>query len=93
MNGRVGCLIKMPNKCCVFGCNSNYATTEERVSVFSFSKDKILKLQWIRKIPNQNVFGRFHLQMTQTNISTLYLYAFLFTLSAWLCDVTFSQVL
>ena len=55
MNGHVGCLIQMPNNCCVFGCNSNYATTKERVSVFSFPKDEILKLQWIRKIPNQNL--------------------------------------
>ena len=55
MNGQFGCLIKMPNKCCVVGCNSNYATTKERVSVFSFPKDGILKLQWIRKIPNQNL--------------------------------------
>ena len=54
MNGHVGCLIKMPNKCWVFRRNSNYAPTEERVSVFSFHKDDILKLQWIRKIPKQN---------------------------------------
>ena len=39
MNGHVGCLIKMSNKYCVFGCNSNYVTTEERFSVFSFPKD------------------------------------------------------
>ena len=26
--------------------------------------------------------------MNKTSITTLYLYAFLFTLSAWLCDVT-----
>ena len=55
MNEHVCCLIQIPNKCCVFGCNSNYATTEVRVSVFSFPKDEILKLQWIRKIPNQNL--------------------------------------
>ena len=35
-------------------------------------------------------FGRFHLQMNKTSVTTLYLYAFLFTLSAWLCDVTFT---
>ena len=33
-------------------------------------------------------FGRFHLQMNKISVTTLYLYAFLFTLSAWLCDVT-----
>ena len=35
-------------------------------------------------------FARFHLQMNETNVTTLYLYAFLFILSAWLCDVTFT---
>ena len=35
-------------------------------------------------------FGRFHLQMNKTTITTLYLYAFIFTLSAWHCDVTFT---
>ena len=35
-------------------------------------------------------FGRVHLQMNKTSVTTLYLYAFLFTLSAWLCDVTFT---
>ena len=34
--------------------------------------------------------GRFHLQINETSITTLYLYAFLFTQSAWLCDVTFT---
>ena len=34
--------------------------------------------------------GRFHLQIIKTSITTLYLYAFLFILSAWLCDVTFT---
>ena len=34
--------------------------------------------------------GRFHLQMNKTSVRSLYLYAFLFTLSAWLCDVTFT---
>ena len=33
--------------------------------------------------------GHFHLQMNKTSVTTLYLYAFIFTLSAWLCDVTF----
>ena len=28
--------------------------------------------------------------MNKTSVTTLYLYAFLFTLSAWLCDVTFT---
>ena len=35
-------------------------------------------------------FGRFHLQINKTSITTLYLYAFLFTLPAWLFDVTFT---
>ena len=35
-------------------------------------------------------FGCFHLQMNKTSVTPLYLYAFLFTLSAWLCDVTFT---
>ena len=25
----------MPNKCCVYGCNSNYASTKERYSTFN----------------------------------------------------------
>ena len=28
--------------------------------------------------------------MNKTSVTTLYLYAFLFTLSAWLCDVIFT---
>ena len=35
-----------------------------------------------------NLFCRFHLQMNKTRITSLY--AFLFTLSVWLCDVTFT---
>ena len=44
----------------------------------------------LKKQDNILFFGRFHLQMNKTSVTTLYLYAFLFTLSAWLCDVTFS---
>ena len=41
----------MPNKCCVYGCNSNYASTKERYSTFKFPRDDDLRAKWIRKIP------------------------------------------
>ena len=38
----------MPNKCCVYGCNSNYASTTERCSrsTFKFSRDDDLRAKW-----------------------------------------------
>ena len=33
----------MPNKCCVYGCNSNYASTKERYSTFKFPRDDDLR--------------------------------------------------
>ena len=44
----------MPRKCCVYGCKSNYESTEVRYSVFSFPRDETLRREWIRKIPNAN---------------------------------------
>ena len=46
----------MPRKCCVYGCNSNYKSTEVHYSVFSFPRDETftLRREWIRKIPNAN---------------------------------------
>ena len=45
----------MPNKCCVYGCNSNYASTKERYSTFKFPRDDDLREKWIRKIPNKDL--------------------------------------
>ena len=45
----------MPNKCCVYGCNSNYASTKERYSTFKFPRDDDLPEKWIRKIPNKDL--------------------------------------
>ena len=38
----------MPNKCCVYGCNSNYASTTERCSrsTFKFPRDDDLRAKW-----------------------------------------------
>ena len=43
----------MPRKCCVYGCISNYESTEVRYSVFSFPRDETLRREWIRKISIQ----------------------------------------
>ena len=43
----------MPNKCCVYGCNSNYASTKERYSTFKFPRDDHLREKWIRKNLNE----------------------------------------
>ena len=45
----------MPNKCCVYGCNSNYDSTKERYSTFKFPRDDNLRAKWIRKIPNKDL--------------------------------------
>ena len=47
----------MPNKCCVYGCNSNYASTKERYSTFKFPRDDDLREKWIglRKILNKDL--------------------------------------
>lgn len=43
----------MPDKCCVPGCSSNYASdkTNNYIQVFRFPKDPELKKQWIKNIP------------------------------------------
>ena len=43
----------MPRKCCVYGCKSNYKSTEVRYSVFSFPRDETLRREWIRKFQIQ----------------------------------------
>ena len=45
----------MPNKCSVYGCNSNYTSTKERYSTFKFPRDDDLRAKWIRKIPNKDL--------------------------------------
>ena len=44
----------MPGKCCLYGFKSNYDSTEEHYSVFTFLRDETLRQEWIRKIPNAN---------------------------------------
>ena len=38
----------MPNKCCAYECNSNYASTTERCirSIFKFPRDDDLRAKW-----------------------------------------------
>ena len=50
----------MPNKCCVYGCNSNYASTKERYSTFKFPRDDDLRAKWIRKIQKQGFYLYFY---------------------------------
>ena len=45
----------MPDKCCVPKCNSNYDSTVEYVTVFSFPKEKDRIDLWLRKIPRENL--------------------------------------
>ena len=58
-------ILIMVNKCCVYGCKSNYEVRTKafkeskvkvpRVSTFGFPKDETLRAAWIRKIPNKNL--------------------------------------
>ena len=58
-------ILIMVNKCCVYGCKSNYevgtkAFKESKVKVphvptFSFPKDETLRAAWIRKTANKNM--------------------------------------
>ena len=58
-------ILIMVNKCCVYGCKSNYevrtkAFMESKVKVphvptFSFPKNETLRAAWIRKIANKNM--------------------------------------
>lgn len=45
--------VAMPNKCCVPACSSNYRTGE-KVQVFSFPKDEVLRTKWLRAIPRKD---------------------------------------
>ena len=45
----------MPNKCYVYECNSNYASTKEQYSTCKFPRDDDLLAKWIRKIPNKDL--------------------------------------
>ena len=43
---------RMPNTCCVGGCNSNYpGCIDENVKTFSFTTDEARKL-WFASLPN-----------------------------------------
>lgn len=48
-NGFTSFRNKMPQKCCVPGCKSNYSS-QEYVSVFTFPSDPDLKEKWIQQI-------------------------------------------
>ena len=45
----------MPLKCCVPQCNSNYDSTDTKVSVFRFPKDEENCKRWIKAIPRANL--------------------------------------
>ena len=45
------CYRNMPDKCCVPACTGNYSSATEKVSVFRFPKDPVLREKWIRNIP------------------------------------------
>lgn len=45
---------KMVNKCSVPGCRGNY-DAENKVHVFSFPVDSVLKNAWIRAIPRKDI--------------------------------------
>ena len=42
----------MPRKCCVFNCKTNYMSGSKDIC-YSFPKDKVEQIKWIRKIPNK----------------------------------------
>lgn len=44
----------MPRHCVVPGCKSNYASTSEAISTFSFPKDHQIKQKWINAIHRAN---------------------------------------
>lgn len=47
--------LKMPYKCCVPGCKSNYnsAKNENHISVFRFPQDEELRASWLNHIPRK----------------------------------------
>lgn len=47
--------LKMPLKCCVPNCNSNYKTSKEKVSVYKFPRDEEEKKKWKSAIPRANL--------------------------------------
>lgn len=44
----------MPNMCIVPNCTSNYRSSKERTTSFSFPKDPILKSKWLKNIPRKD---------------------------------------
>lgn len=49
----------MPNKCCVFGCRSNY-DKENEASSFKFPKDPAMREKWIRAINRKDFTPTFY---------------------------------
>jgi hypothetical protein len=49
----------MPYHCCVYGCRGNYPATKEhafeKVSIFGFPKDVIMREKWKKLIPNKDL--------------------------------------
>jgi len=46
----------MVYKCCVPECSSNYDSTTEKVSVFSFPTDEVMKRRWINSLRRETTF-------------------------------------
>ncbi|GFO11590.1 THAP domain-containing protein 5 [Plakobranchus ocellatus] len=42
----------MGRKCSVYGCKTGYSATDEKISVYSFPKDKDELEKWVRNLPN-----------------------------------------
>lgn len=42
----------MPRRCSVAGCRSGYDTETEKTNTFSLPKEGPLRLEWLKKIPN-----------------------------------------
>ncbi|KAL5233806.1 hypothetical protein ACI65C_001216 [Semiaphis heraclei] len=45
----------MPSSCCVVFCTSGYKSNPEKVSLFQFPKNEILREKWGKSIPRANL--------------------------------------
>ena len=47
--------LKMPRKCCVTGCNSNYDSVKNKTTTFRLPRDPEERQRWIKAIPRENI--------------------------------------
>lgn len=45
----------MPSTCCVVYCTSGYRSNPEKISLFQFPKNEILREKWEKSIPRANL--------------------------------------